>query len=164
MEKLEIDPLVISDVFISHAHFDHTGGLLAFLEQNSDVAVWIPGSVRGRLNAREVVPVQAARELYEGIYSTGELEGIEQSLCIRTEKGIVIVAGCSHPKMEHILDAAGQFGKVYGIIGGFHGNRPESLKNLELICATHCTQHIPGIRSMYPRQYVEGGAGKVIEI
>ena len=164
MQKLGINPKEINDVFISHSHFDHTGGLSAFLEQNNEVKVWLPHSFRGVKNARKVIEVKNPSKLYEGIYSTGELEGIEQSLCVKTEKGIVIIAGCSHPRMKHILDAAAQYGKVYGIIGGFHGNRPESLKNLDLICATHCTQYIPEIRSLYPQKYVEGGAGKVIEI
>jgi 7,8-dihydropterin-6-yl-methyl-4-(beta-D-ribofuranosyl)aminobenzene 5'-phosphate synthase len=92
------------------------------------------------------------------------LEEIEQSLCIETEKGIVIIAGCSHPRMEHIVGAASEFGKVYGIIGGLHGNRPESLKNLDLICSTHCTRYKQEIMFIYPERYIEGGVGKVIEM
>lgn len=164
MKTLEIDPESITDVFISHAHFDHTGGLSAFLDRNRNVTVWVPPSVRGVKNAQTVTAVPSPAVLYDGIYSTGELEGIEQSLCVQTAKGIVVVAGCSHPRMPHILEAAAGFGDVYGIIGGFHGNRPETLKHLSLICATHCTQYIAEIRAMYPDAYVEGGAGRVIEI
>jgi 7,8-dihydropterin-6-yl-methyl-4-(beta-D-ribofuranosyl)aminobenzene 5'-phosphate synthase len=47
MQKLEINPQSIGEVFISHAHFDHTGGLSAFLDQNSEVKVWVPPSFRG---------------------------------------------------------------------------------------------------------------------
>lgn len=164
MRKLGIVPKEIDEVFISHSHFDHTGGLSAFLDQNNEVKVWVPRSFRGVKNVKEVIEIENSRKLYEGIYSTGELEGIEQSLCIETQKGIVIIAGCSHPRMERIIGAASQFGKVYGIIGGLHGNRPESLKNLDLICATHCTQYKQEIKSLYPEKYIEGGAGKVIEI
>ena len=164
MSKLSIDTKEIDDVFISHSHFDHTGGLSAFLEQNNTVKIWVPRSFRGVKNAKEVIAIENSRKLYEGIYSTGELEGIEQSLCIETQKGIAIIAGCSHPKMEHIIVAASEFGKVYGIIGGFYGNKPESLKGLGLICATHCTQYKQQIKSLYPEQYLEGGAGRVIEI
>lgn len=164
MRKLKIIPKEIDDVFISHSHFDHTGGLSAFLDQNNEVKVWVPRSFRGVKNAKEVIVIENSRKLYEGIYSTGKLEGIEQSLCIQTHKGILIIAGCSHPRMEHIISAASQFGKVYGIIGGLHGNRPESLKNLDLICAVHCTQYKQEIKSLYPEKYIEGGAGKVIEI
>ncbi len=164
MKKLNIDPKEIDDVFISHHHYDHVGGLSAFLDQNHNVTVWVPYSFRGVKNAREIIHITDPRTLYEGIHSTGELDKIEQSLCIETQKGIIIIAGCSHPKMTHIIDAASRFGNVYGIIGGLHGNRPESLKNMELICATHCTQYKHEIKSLYPNQYIEGGAGKVIEI
>ncbi len=164
MAKLEIAPEEIDDVFISHAHFDHTGGLSAFLDRNSEVKVWSPGSFRGVKNAEEVIEVENSGKLYEGIYSTGELAGIEQSLCLASQKGIVIIAGCSHPPLENIISAASEFGKVYGIIGGLHGNRPEALKNLNFICATHCTQYRQEIKSLYPQKYIEGGAGKIIEM
>lgn len=164
MQKLEINPKEIEEIFISHSHFDHTGGLSAFFDQSNEVKVWVPPSFRGIKNVREVIKVENPTKLYGGIYSTGELEGIEQSLCVKTEKGIVIIAGCSHPKMEHILQVASQFDKVYGIIGGLHGTRPESLKDLDLICPTHCTQYKSEIKSLYPEKYAEGGAGRVIEI
>lgn len=164
MQRLGIDPEEIDEIFISHAHFDHTGGLSAFLDRNSKVKVWIPTSFRGVKTAEQVIKIGNPKKLYEGIYSTGELENIEQSLCVQTEKGIVIIAGCSHPRMQHILEVASQFGKVYGIIGGLHGNRPESLKDLDLICATHCTQYKREIKSLYPQKYIEGGAGRLIEI
>ncbi|GAI83774.1 unnamed protein product, partial [marine sediment metagenome] len=43
MEKLDIDPAVIEEVFISHDHWDHTGGLSDFLKINP-VKVYIPQS------------------------------------------------------------------------------------------------------------------------
>ena len=164
MEKLEINPKEIEDIFISHLHWDHTGGLSSFLQLNNQVKLWVPSYFSEAKNAREIIEVKNPTKLYEGIYSTGELEGIEQSLCVETEKGIVIIAGCSHPRMEHILKVASQFGKVYGIIGGLHGTKPESLKNLDFICPTHCTQYKSKIKSLYPEKYTEGGAGKIIEV
>jgi len=164
MEKLKVNPKEIGDVFISHPHWDHTGGLSSFLQLNNKVKLWIPSYLPEAKNAREVIEVKKPTKLYEGIYSTGELDGIEQFLCVETEKGIVIIAGCSHPRMEHILKTASQFGKVYGIIGGLHGTRPESLKDLDLICPTHCTQYKSEIKSLYPEKYIEGGAGKIMEV
>jgi len=164
MQKLKINPEEIEDVFISHLHSDHTGGLSSFLRLNNQVKLWVPSYFSEAKNAREIIEVKKSTRLYEGIYSTGELEGIEQSLCVEIEKGIVIIAGCSHPRMEYILKVASQFGKVYGIIGGLHGTRPESLKDLDLICPAHCTQYKSKIKSLYPEKYIEGGAGKIIEV
>lgn len=164
MQKLKIDPKKIEDVFISHLHWDHIGGLSAFLRVNNQVNLWVPSYFPGAKEAKFTSELKKPTRLYEGIYSTGELEGIEQSLCIETEKGVVIIVGCSHPRIENILETASQFGKLYGIIGGLHGNRPEPLKNLSFICATHCTRYKSKIRLLYPEKYIEGGAGKVIEL
>ena len=163
MKKLGIDPLSIDEVFISHPHFDHIGGLSAFLHENNNVTVYVPGSLRGIRDAKEVVYVDESAELKENIYSTGELDHIEQSLAVKTEKGLVLIVGCSHPKMENIFQAASQFGKIYAIIGGLHGfNEYEMFQDLGFICPTHCTQHIPEIKSLYPKKFIEGGVGKIL--
>lgn len=39
-----------------------------------------------------------------------------------------------------------------------------SFIDLDLICATHCTQHKTKIKELYPERYLEGGAGREIEI
>jgi 7,8-dihydropterin-6-yl-methyl-4-(beta-D-ribofuranosyl)aminobenzene 5'-phosphate synthase len=165
MKKLGIDPSSVDDVFISHNHFDHVGGLSAFLNENNNVTVFVPASFRGVRNAKEVIHVKKSMELHEDVFSTGELDRIEQSMAVKTDKGLVVMAGCSHPKMKHILDAASIFGDIYAIIGGLHGfNHYELFKDLSLICPTHCTQHVEEIKSLYPEKYVEGGAGRIIEI
>jgi 7,8-dihydropterin-6-yl-methyl-4-(beta-D-ribofuranosyl)aminobenzene 5'-phosphate synthase len=164
MRTLGIAAAEIDDVFISHAHSDHTGGLDAFLRQNSAVTLWVPPSFGGGKTAKRVITVTGPKRLHDTIYSTGELEGIEQALCVATGRGIVVLVGCSHPRMENILRVASRFGDVYGIIGGLHGTRPQSLENLNLICATHCTQHKKEIESLFPNAAIEGGAGRIIDI
>lgn len=165
MKKLDIDPSSIDEVFISHPHFDHVGGLSAFLNENNNVKIYVPISLRGIRNAKEIINVDEPMKFHESIFSTGELENIEQSMAVKTDKGLVLVVGCSHPKMENILNAASEFGKVYAIIGGLHGfNEFQLFKDLGVICPTHCTQYIAEIKSLYPEKYIEGGAGKIIEI
>lgn len=166
MKKLNIDPKSIRTVFISHNHFDHVGGLSAFLHENPDVVAYLPQSLRGVRRAKKVVYInEEAQKLEDDLFTTGELDGIEQSLIIPTEKGLVLIVGCSHPDMEHILGAASQFGPLYGIIGGLHGFDKFSLfDNLSLICPTHCTQHKQEIRERFGNRVIEGGVGKVIEV
>ncbi|RKZ33670.1 MBL fold metallo-hydrolase, partial [bacterium] len=83
MEKLKIDPTTISEVFISHPHFDHIGGLSAFLNVNSDVKIYVPASLRGVRGAKEVISVKGAAKLHEKVFSTGELDHIEQSMAVK---------------------------------------------------------------------------------
>ncbi len=165
MKKLHIDPAEIDEVFISHNHYDHIGGLSSFLSYNNDVTLYVPPSVRGIHNVKELIRVDEPLELHKNIYSTGELANIEQSLIVKTDKGLVIIVGCSHPGIELILKTAKQFGEPYALIGGFHGfKKYELLEPLTIVCPTHCTQHIKEIKERYPEKYVEGGAGRVIEI
>ncbi|MBN2482150.1 MAG: MBL fold metallo-hydrolase [Bacteroidales bacterium] len=165
MKKLNIAPSSVDDVFISHAHFDHIGGLSAFLNMNDQVNVYVPVSLRGVRKAKKVIHVDKPMELYENFYSTGELEDIEQSMVVKTDKGLVLIVGCSHPKMKNILDSASQFGNIYAIIGGLHGfDEYELFNDLEYICPTHCTRHIAEIKALYLEKYIEGGAGKIINL
>jgi 7,8-dihydropterin-6-yl-methyl-4-(beta-D-ribofuranosyl)aminobenzene 5'-phosphate synthase len=90
---------------------------------------------------------------------------VEQSLCVETDKGIVIIVGCSHPGIDHILTVSRRFGNIYGIIGGLHGFRDfELFSDFGLICATHCTQHKKEIEDLYPETFTRGGAGRIITI
>jgi len=162
MRRLGIDPSSIDEIFISHNHFDHVGGLVDFINVNNRVKVYVPPSFSGS-EAIEVTTVKGPTKIHENVFSTGELEGIEQSMAIKTEKGVVLIVGCSHPGMINILGTANQFGRVYAIIGGLHGFSEFHLfKELDLICATHCTQHKARIKRLYPEKYVDGGAGKII--
>jgi len=164
MEKLGIDPAQIEEVFISHSHLDHTGGIPEFLKVNQKAKFYVPPSFSGPKD-REVITMKRPTKIHENVFSTGELDGIEQSMGIITDKGVVVIDGCSHPYMGHILDAARQFGKIYGIIGGLHGfSEFELFKDLDLICPAHCTQHKAELKRLYPEKYIEGGAGRIIEI
>jgi 7,8-dihydropterin-6-yl-methyl-4-(beta-D-ribofuranosyl)aminobenzene 5'-phosphate synthase len=165
MKNLQIDPKSFRDVYISHYHFDHIGGLSHFLNENNNAVIHAPVSFRGVRNAKQVIYYDKPKEIFSHFYTSGELESIEQSLAVETDKGLVIVVGCSHPQMDKILEVFKRYGKIYGIIGGLHGFRDYNLfKDLKLICPTHCTRHISEIKSLYHRKYIEGGAGRIIKI
>jgi len=162
MQKLGIAPLSIEEIFISHLHSDHTGGLDEFLKANPKIKkIYVPFSLR----LKNEVILKESQKIHDDVFSTGELEGIEQSMGVETNKGIVLIVGCSHPEMSHILDAAKKFGKIYAVIGGMHGfSEFELFKDLKLIYPTHCTQHKAELKKLYPQKYIEGGAGRIIEI
>jgi 7,8-dihydropterin-6-yl-methyl-4-(beta-D-ribofuranosyl)aminobenzene 5'-phosphate synthase len=165
MKQLGIDPGRIGAIVISHHHGDHTGGLYDILETNSQAVIYVPASTIVRLPGRKVIQVSQPVQISEVVFSTGELQGIEQALAIKTSRGIVVVTGCSHPGVGKILDAASCYGKVYGIIGGFHGFRDFSrLNGLSLICPCHCTQYKSELGSLFPEQYISCGAGLELEL
>jgi len=165
MKELNIDPTSIETIAISHAHGDHTGGLSEILKINRSAHLFLPSSFRGMLPERNVTIVEDAMEICADIFSTGELEAIEQSLALKTDKGIFVVTGCAHPAMRNILSAASKFGGVYGIAGGFHGFQDFKLfESLSLIYPCHCTQYKRQILDLFPSKASECGAGLVIQL
>ncbi len=165
MERLNLDPGNVSEIFISHNHWDHLGGLTEILRLNRNATVYLPASCLKPPEARRAVQVHGPCALSENVFSTGELKGVEQSLVIKTAGGLVVVCGCAHPGVRTILEAASQFGRVIALVGGLHGFKEfDLLADLTLICPCHCTQYKSDIMRLYPETCVKGGVGKVLEI
>jgi len=165
MKELNIDPQDISVILISHAHGDHTGGLSEILGINGIAELYLPSSFKRAFPGRKVTMVKGPVQIRENIFSTGQLEGIEQSLALKTDTGIFVLTGCAHPGMRSILAAAAKFGELYGIAGGFHGfHNFEAFRGLSLICPCHCTTYKQEIRDLFKDKTLECGAGLVIEL
>lgn len=165
MKKLGVDPTSINEVFISHDHWDHTGGLEAFLKLNSKVTVYLPSGMKKIGSAAKYDDNPQPADLGDGFHSTGLLANIEQALLVELDRGLAVIAGCSHPGVGAILKAAADVGTPFALIGGLHGfDEFDLIEHLDLVCATHCTEHIAEIKSRYPDTYLEGGAGRVIEL
>jgi 7,8-dihydropterin-6-yl-methyl-4-(beta-D-ribofuranosyl)aminobenzene 5'-phosphate synthase len=170
LEKLGVRPEEIKRVAISHAHWDHLGGLPHI--RRPDMQVYVPQSfskrLRGELASRfDLHEVKDAQQIREGVWTTGELgKGIkEQALVLKASKGLVIIVGCSHPGVRKIFSAASKFGKISGVVGGMHGFDDYALlEGLDLIVPTHCTVNKRKIAELFPEAYVEGKAGLEIVI
>jgi 7,8-dihydropterin-6-yl-methyl-4-(beta-D-ribofuranosyl)aminobenzene 5'-phosphate synthase len=165
MKVLNIDPKDIGIVVISHAHGDHTGGLSEILRINGIAELYLPSSFSRAFPGRKVIIVKGPIQIRENIFSTGELEGVEQSLALKTDRGTFVLTGCAHPGMESILSAAAKFGEPYGIAGGFHGfHNFEVFRGLSLICPCHCTTYKQEIGNLFKDKVLECGAGLAIEL
>ncbi|HYC31163.1 MAG TPA: MBL fold metallo-hydrolase [Gemmatimonadales bacterium] len=74
------------------------------------------------------VPVDSPVEVVPGVHliplvsdATGTKELRELSLAVATKSGMVVVAGCSHPGIERIVEAARRIDpRVHMVFGGFH--------------------------------------------
>lgn len=172
MQKLGVALREIDAIFISHDHPDHASGLAYLLNLTGSIPVFVPCSFSKCLKEEiskiaKLFEIKDAAEIMEGFYSTGELgsEIKEQSLVVKTEKGNVVVCGCSHPGVELILEKAGGYGQVYGIVGGFHGfSNLDALKNLKLISPCHCTRRKNEIIECFPNTSKKCGSGMVFEV
>jgi 7,8-dihydropterin-6-yl-methyl-4-(beta-D-ribofuranosyl)aminobenzene 5'-phosphate synthase len=165
MRELNIDPQDINIIVISHDHGDHTGGLSEVLGINRTAELYLPNSFKRASPGRKVTTVKGPVQIRENIFSIGELEGVEQSLALKTDKGIFVVTGCAHPGIKNILAAAAKFGELYGIAGGFHGfHNFDAFRGLSLICPCHCTKYKQEIRDLFKDETLECGTGLVIEL
>ena len=154
-EKANIDPKSVNKVVLSHNHWDHVDGLRGFRKFNSESEVVHPDDF------------SEATEISPGIYTTGALGALpkEQSLVVKTEKGNIVITGCAHPGLERILRTAGNLGRIYGVLGGFHGfSKFAELEGIQLIAPCHCTQHTEQIKRKFPAQFEQIQAGSVIEV
>ena len=68
MEKLNINPVLVDMIFISHAHWDHIGGLLPFLKINP-AKLYIPYSCQEVPGSKELIRVKGSVEIHENIFS-----------------------------------------------------------------------------------------------
>jgi len=165
LEKLDLDARNIPEIFISHDHYDHLGGLTEILWLNEGATVYLPNSCLEPPEAKRAVKVLGPCALGQNFFSTGELRGVEQSLVVKTKNGLVVICGCSHPGLGEILQAASQFGRITALVGGLHGFKELNLlADLDLVCPCHCSQCKAEILKLYPKTSVRGGVGTVLDI
>ena len=167
----DVSPGDINRIVISHSHWDHIGGLNHILIYGRKPRVYVPKSISNNLKNEikkdaKIIDVSKPQNICENIWTTGELgEKIkEQSLVIKTEKGVNILTGCAHPGLENIIKRSREWGEIYGIVGGFHDSNIDILKGIPLIMSCHCTEKIGEIRQKLPESYKECFAGVYIEL
>ena len=190
LELAGVDPSQIKRIFISHIHLDHVGGLISLLDKmKHHPVVYIPKSIsvefeeRVKRHGGKVVRVEKVEKLFDGVYSTGQLGVViaEQSMVIESGVGLVVLTGCSHPKISRIVaHVTESFTEkhIYLVIGGFHLMEQskedilETMKYLkelgvEKISPSHCSGNLAMeiAKEVFGEgNYIDSGAGAVINI
>jgi 7,8-dihydropterin-6-yl-methyl-4-(beta-D-ribofuranosyl)aminobenzene 5'-phosphate synthase len=186
MRILGIDPSRIQGVMLSHAHNDHTGGLVHLLESGARPAIYVFPRFGGNVDQETakitaVLQVEAGDSISQGMYTTGAMGGSirEQALVISTSKGLVIVTGCAHPGIVQIVEKAkGMVNEpIYLVMGGFHlGDKSDHRLNeiinafhnlaIQKVAPCHCTGNkaIARFKAEYGEDFIRAGVGSVIVV
>jgi 7,8-dihydropterin-6-yl-methyl-4-(beta-D-ribofuranosyl)aminobenzene 5'-phosphate synthase len=132
------------------------------------------------------VPVSQKTEVAPGLFilpggstSLGTLELKELSLAIKSPQGLILIVGCSHPGVEHILQEASAIDPhMHFLFGGLHQIQkpdPEVERiatvlhdqyKLDLVAPGHCTgePEFAVLKKIFGDHYVYAGVGTVIEL
>ena len=187
MENLGIHPDVIDLVVLSHEHKDHTGGLNALISKNSKIEVWLPNFFSSNFKntitnkGAYVREVTGFKKICKGAYTTGIIKGWikEQSLILNTEKGLILLTGCAHPRIVKIIATVKELLKknIHMAFGGFHlaGFNENEIKEIierfrdsgvEKVGPCHCTGNDARrlFAEEYKDDYIEIGVGKEIRV
>jgi len=187
MDRLGISTDGIDAIVLSHIHGDHTGGIDELLKRNGELTIYLPLSFPEQIKQHiksygvNLVEIHEPRELFAGVFTTGELGGEvrEQALLVKTFKGLVLITGCAHPGVVNIVKRAKEItkDKIYIVVGGFHlagafpsqiSYRAEILLQLgvEKVALCHCSgdEARKLFKDYFGENYLDCGTGQEIVI
>lgn len=173
-------------VFLSHEHWDHTGGLQSILNDNNDLTVIIPETFSVglkdavRRSGAELTEVGSLTEVQAEVFSLGVMGRtiVEQSMALITGSGIVVITGCAHPGIVKILRTAKDnfTENIHLAMGGFHMkgmSRGRARKivseiagmGVENVAPSHCTGEVAReeFKAEFEKSYFSSGVGFELE-
>jgi len=182
LNKIDLNISSINNIFISHTHWDHIGGLDSILELNPHVNIFITSYISKNLirdlktlSSGVTIIEDTPIEILDDIYSTGAMgEQNEHSIILNTDKGLIVIVGCAHSGVENIAKRVNEFFNrpIFLILGGFHLNNRDDIEILEIIetlkkldtkfvSPSHCTGERAKklFKEKFGENYIEGGVG-----
>ncbi len=181
--KLSMDKVIACA--ISHEHGDHVGGLGAIIEYCNRIPIYLPSPSRLAYELTRLCQVHINHDITK-IMDNVVLVNFSRSLvpeqCMIIDLGssVVMITGCSHPGIEHMVrHVMGLFKKdILLLLGGFHlfslpisdvetiSNKFCKMHGIHKICPLHCTgkNFSKMISQKCPERYIPGHAGTIIEI
>ncbi len=182
LAKKNLELSNLNNIFISHAHWDHIGGIDSVLEVNPNVDIFVTSHLSknlirdlGTLSNSVTVIDNSLTEILPNIYSTGGMgDESEQSLIIDTDEGLLIIAGCAHSGIELIAKRAKEKlnKRILLLLGGFHLHNKEDNEVLKIIntikqldtkyvCPSHCTgeRATKLFKEAFKQHHIDGGVG-----
>lgn len=180
LKKLQVDPLLIDKVIISHKHWDHSGGVIWLAKQNPNIKIYLPRTWSKKLHtqllvhAGQVITVAKDMKISENlqIILSQNIFINELILGIKTSQGIVIITECSHTGIDKIIARSLKYGKILAVLGGFHlfrssKNRIKKIisyiekSDIQFIAPCHCTGEsaMNTLAKEFTKQFHSNGVG-----
>ena len=181
----------IKKLIISHNHWNHRAGLEELLKLRDDLKIYACSDFfqefKPKLNPSNSIEVANFMQISKDIYTTGPFKTLykaspilEQSVVVKTKKGISIICACAHMSLIELINKAkflfaGE--KINFLIGGFHlidtDNRlieyiAKEIKKMgiENIAPSHCSGYEATklFKELYGKNFIELKAGMAVDL
>ncbi len=193
LSKLKIDISKIKTVILSHEHWDHITGLKHLTDNNKKITIYIPEGFNSKIaaeirsyGAAAVITNHKITQIKENIYLSDSFccsyNGkpiYEQSLIVKSEKGMTLICGCAHPGIDVIVSNINRYfnSEITTLIGGFHladnsEQQNEIITNsikyagIKKIAPMHCTGKKASelIKKHFKTGFIKMSEGSTLEI
>jgi len=187
-------------VVLSHHHWDHTGGLSQHDFQDKKKLILHP-QVLEKIKAKhaqifkrdfDIIATKIPLEFAPDIHYLGEIprknsfeKGThkgdsmqdDSAIAIKSEKGLIVITGCSHAGIcnicEYAMEVTGQ--KLYAVLGGFHLTEKDQdavnatvdyfkAQKVERLYPMHCVDFPTMVRFYNEFGIAKSGTGDVISL
>lgn len=183
LQEMRLDLSEVTDLFCSHKHADHTTGLREIVSNMKEgVRVFLPKGFSFSSSSCQVTPICDFLAIDDNIYSfvlKGGFWLYEQALVVRSNKGLIVITGCAHPGIVHLVETVKErlHEQIHLVLGGFHLFRKNRTTITQIVEKFKCLQvekaapcHCSGDPAIaaFQHSYLHGfykiGTGSVIRI